>query len=308
MMTATDRRGHLRAIWTALFVTMLWSSSWVLIRIVLDDDSLAPITFAGLRYGLAAMVLCAWTLSRSRHRRALTGLDRASIGRLVLLGVVFVSVTQGAQFVAIGNQPAASTSLVLSLTPFVVAVLAVRTLGERSTRRQFVGAALVAVGAAMYLAGDLGATAVGMTAACVALVANSAGSMLGRHINRDPAPAPVVVTTVSMSVGAIVLLVVGCAVEGWPRLTVTSAAVIGWLAVVNTALAFTLWNASLRRLTAVESSAVNNTMLIQIALLAWVFLGEAPGPVGLIGIVTVSAGVFLAQTVLVRPSTRVGLR
>ena len=38
---------------------------------------------------------------------------------------------------------------------------------------------------------------------------------------------------------------------------------------VNTAFAFTLWNLSLQRLTAVESAGVNNTMLIQIAVLAW---------------------------------------
>ncbi len=64
---------------------------------------------------------------------------------------------------------------------------------------------------------------------------------------------------------------------------------------MNTALAFTLWNRSLRRLSAVESASINNTMLVQIALLAWVFLGEAPGFAGMLGIVVVSIGVFLAQ-------------
>ena len=71
--------------------------------------------------------------------------------------------------------------------------------------------------------------------------------------------------------------------------------IIVWLAVVSTALAFTLWNLSLRRLSALASAGINNTMLIQIALLAWVFLGEAPGAFGLVGIALVSAGVFLTQ-------------
>ena len=47
-----------------------------------------------------------------------------------------------------------------------------------------------------------------------------------------------------------------------------------WLAVINTALAFTLWNHTLRKLSAMESSIINNTMLIQIAVLAWIFLDE----------------------------------
>ena len=40
-----------------------------------------------------------------------------------------------------------------------------------------------------------------------------------------------------------------------------------WLALVNSAFAFTLWNRTLRTLSATESSVINNTMLIQIAIL-----------------------------------------
>jgi len=35
-----------------------------------------------------------------------------------------------------------------------------------------------------------------------------------------------------------------------------------------------MWNRTLRTLSAVESSILTNTMLFEIALLAWVFLGE----------------------------------
>jgi drug/metabolite transporter (DMT)-like permease len=47
-----------------------------------------------------------------------------------------------------------------------------------------------------------------------------------------------------------------------------------WLAVINTALAFTLWNHTLRTVSAIESSIINGTMLIQIAILAWIFICE----------------------------------
>ena len=87
----------------------------------------------------------------------------------------------------------------------------------------------------------------------------------------------------------------GLAFEGWPTVTGRAWLIIGWLAVVNTALAFTLWNISLRQLSAVESAGINNTMLLQIALLAWWLLGESPGPAGFVGIVLVSVGVLLTQ-------------
>jgi drug/metabolite transporter (DMT)-like permease len=289
------RRSRGAAVGAALLVTFLWSSSWVLIRWGLDDEALEPVTFAALRYGMAAMLLVAWAASRSRHRVGWRRLDRSARMQVVALGVAFYAVTQGAQFVAIDNQPAATTSLVLSLTPFLVALLAGASLGERPLRRQVFGTVLVAAGAWLYFAGFPGATGIGMAAAVVALVANVVSALLGRRINRPGDVSPVLVTALSMAVGAAILMAAGLAIEGLPAVSARAWLIIGWLATVNTAWAFTLWNLSLRRLTAVESAGINNTMLIQIALLAWLFLDERLGVVEWAGIALVTVGVALAQ-------------
>lgn len=287
---------HRRAVGAAIVVTLLWSSSWILIRVGLDDENLAPLTFAGLRYALAATVLLCWIGSRPRLRIELKNVDRPAFRGLAALGIVFVAVTQGAQFVAIDNQPAATTSLVLAPTALFVAVVSAFAIGERSSRLQFVGSGLVVVGAGVYFAGDLGATMIGMLAAVTALTANVSGALLGRSINRETKLPAVVVTAVSMSVGSILLLAVGITIEGWPSISMRLALIVGWLAVINTAIAFTLWNRSMRVLAAVESAAINNTMLVQIALLAWLFLGESPGPVGALGIATVTLGAFITTS------------
>ena len=52
---------HLQAVLTALFVTFLWSTSWVLIKLGLRA-SLPAVTFAGLRYGLAFLCLLPFVL------------------------------------------------------------------------------------------------------------------------------------------------------------------------------------------------------------------------------------------------------
>jgi drug/metabolite transporter (DMT)-like permease len=281
---------------SALFVTLLWSSSWVLIRWGLDDEALEPLTFASLRYVLAAIALLAWVLGRPGPRRAVGKLSRRGYVEVALLGVVFYAVTQGAQFVAIDSQPAATTSVFLSWTPLLVALLGARSIAERSTARQVIGSVLVGIGAVAYFAGDLGATPVGVVASLVGLGANVVAALLGRHVNRDAAAPAVVVTALSMGVGAVCLLAVGLALEGPPTVSARGWLIIVWLALVNTALAFTLWNLSLRRLTALESAAINNTMLLQVAVLAWVFLGETPGLPEVIGIALVSLGVLMAQT------------
>ncbi|MFQ5966855.1 MAG: DMT family transporter [Acidimicrobiia bacterium] len=289
----SESRAHRSAVLAALFVTFLWSSSWVLIRWGLDDEGLEPITFAGLRYVLAAAALA--TVVAVGQRESIQRVSRKVVGRLVVLGLVFYALTQGAQFVAIDNQPAATTSLLLAMSPIVVVGLSSLTLGERASSRQAAGVALVVSGALLYFVGDLGATVVGMIAALTALVANSISALLGRAINRTQALPPVTVTAVSMATGALVLLGAGVAVEGIPSLSARGWLIISWLALVNTALAFTLWNFSLRRLSATESAVINNTMLVQIALLAWLFLGEVPGLAEVAGIALVSFGAVVSQ-------------
>ena len=59
-----------------------------------------------------------------------------------------------------------------------------------------------------------------------------------------------------------------------------------------------------RRLTAIESSLINNTMLVQIALLAWLFLGESIGVREALGLLLAVLGVLLVQV----PAVRFGKR
>ena len=196
-----------RAVALALLVTVLWSSSWVLITVGLRDEHLPPLVFAGLRYGVAAAVLMAAMVRRktgiSRDLRWPTG------ARLAVLGAVLYAVTQGAQFVAIGHEPEATTSLLLSFTPLGVAAVAQRLLSERPSVRQCAGAVLVIAGSLAYFTGSLGATAVGIVAAGIALLGNITSALLGRHINRGGRIPALTVTAGSMAVGAASLLSLG---------------------------------------------------------------------------------------------------
>lgn len=305
-MAASRPHSHLGAVALALLVTLLWSSSWVLIRWGLDDEGLAPLSFAGIRYALAACLLAGWALAGPRHRRALRALPGPLLGRLIVLGVILYALAQGAQFVALDHQPAATTSLVLAMTPLLVAGLSSLSLGEAPRLRQLAGAGLAVVGAWSFFSGDLGATLIGMTAALVGLGANSGASLLARAVNRTGEVDALVVTTVSMGVGAALLLLTGLLVEGLPTVSVRAWLIVGWLAVVNTALAFTWWNMSLRRLSALESAVINTSMPAQVAVLAWVFLEEPLGAAEILGIILVTAGVVLAATVRAVPLDRAG--
>jgi drug/metabolite transporter (DMT)-like permease len=129
----------------------------------------------------------------------------------------------------------------------------------------------------------------------VGVLANAGSAILGRQVNRVGDVSPLLVTLVSMGVGSVALLSAGICVQGFPSLSMVNWAIIGWLAVVNTAFAFTLWNLTLRTLSAMESSLINNAMLIQIPILAWLFLGEAITWQEGIGLMLAGIGIVLVQ-------------
>ena len=301
----TPRSGaqHLRAVLQALLVTFLWATSWVLIKIGLDDLDLAPLSFAGLRYALAAAILLPFGIRAMRSVRG-AGTDRPPDrrlwGRVAVYGLLFVAVAQGAQFAALAVLPATAVSLVLSSIPIAVALMALAVRAEPPTATQVAGIALLTIGAVLYFGlfevrPDAG---IGFFASAVCVVAAAVSSHLGRHLARDAIGrlgGPVGLTAASMAIGAAVLLGVGVWVEGWPRLDAQAWLIVAWLAIVNTAFAFTLWNHTLRTLTAVESSVVNNTMTIQIAILAVLFLGERLAPLQVVGLVFAATGAAVVQ-------------
>ena len=293
-------RSHSIAVLQALFVTFLWSSSWVLIKFGLEE--IPALTFAGLRYSLAFLILAPFVLGSRELRSSLIGLSSAGWLRLIALGLLFYTLTQGAQFVGLVYLPAVTVSLFLSFTPALVALMGIPLLSENPAPMQWGGMLIYLIGALVYLLPvELPLAAAGLAAAVIGLLANAGSSILGRSVNREEHLHPLVVTVVSMGIGALVLLAVGLTSQGLPSLSWKSWGLIVWLAAVNTALAFTLWNHTLRRLTAVESSLINNTMLIQIALLAWVFLDEPLSPKGVAGIILAAVGVLAVQ--LASPKT-----
>ena len=291
MSSGTARRSAALA---ALFVVFLWATSWVLIKLGLE--AIPPLTFAGLRYGLASLVLLP-ALHFSGAGAALRSLTRQDIGRLILLGILLYGVTQGAVFLALDALPAVTVNLLWSFSVIVVAGMAALWLSETPTALQWTGVIVATLGALIYFLPARFALdqRFGLLAALVGVTVNAGAAVLGRDVNRSGRTPPVVVTAVSMLVGAALLLGAGLALEEPPTLDLRGWSIILWLAVVNTALAFTLWNSTLRVLTAVESSIINGTMLIWIPILAAAFLGEQLTLKQAAGLLLVAGGTLLVQ-------------
>src|SRR5689334_8418461 len=139
---------HTRAVAQALFVTFFWATSWVLIKVGLKD--IPALTFAGLRYVVAFGCLCIPVLGKSVNRAQLGALTRRDWLELIVLGMIFIAVTQGAQFVALAYLPATTLTLLLNLSAVVVALMGIAWLSEKLISRQWLGIGIFLVGLVLY--------------------------------------------------------------------------------------------------------------------------------------------------------------
>jgi drug/metabolite transporter (DMT)-like permease len=292
----TNSPSRIKAILQAILVTILWSSSWILIKVGLRNN-IPAISFAGMRYGLAWLCLMPFILFKREQRSVLKQLSRSDWLKLGFLGLTFYTLTQGSQFLGLAYLPAAMLTLLLNLTPVVVGVLGAALLNNHPSPAQWLGIGLATVGVGFYfLPISLPHTQViGVVVGIVGVLANAGSSLLGREINRQQMLSPLLVTFVSMGIGSLILLVISGLTQGFGSMAWQDGLIVIWLAVINTAFAFTLWNQTLRTLTAVESSLINSLMMPQIALLAFVFLDETLSPKEIWGLILVGIGVLIVQ-------------
>ncbi len=283
---------HLLALLEATLVTILWSFSFVLIKWGLEE--LPPFLFAGLRYFGGFLVLLAFVLALRRQGPPQNlGLRRWA--KVVGIGIAQYTLGNGLLFLSLTMIPAVMASFIQGLIPLLVALLGVVHLRERPSLLQAGGIGLALIGAYIFFPLDVAAgQAMGIIIALGAALSFAYQMILVRDLSRDGIPGPLWLTIISLGIGGG-LLFLPAASEPLPRLTMTGIAILLWLVVANTAFAYLLWNHALEHLRAFEQAMVANTMPLQIALWAWLFLGEELTLRMVVGLVVVVFGVFVVQ-------------
>ncbi len=226
-MADSSRRHHIPVL-QALFVTFLWSTSWVLIKIGLKD--IPAISFAGMRYTLAFLLLAPAVLASATRREELRHAQTVRLAAALPPGCGVLLRCPGRPVPGPRLSARSDAQFDSQLFP----------CGGGVARRRVPGGTPhpPPVGRARFLSargGDLLPPArgvvrfTGLAVAAVCLLANSFASLLGRAVNRRGDVHPLLVTVVSMGVGSLLLLAVGFIVEGVPRLDLSGGvSLVGW--------------------------------------------------------------------------------
>ncbi len=279
---------QLTAVLYALAVTVLWSTSFLLVKVSLAF--VPPITLAAVRYLLACGVLGVYALAVDR--RPLAGIAWTTIA---VIGILQYGVGQALQYTAMRIVPVATIALLYALLPALQAIADTLWLREPPAPVQLVGAAVTIGGIALYLPWGQAVPWGGLLLVGGTLVASTIATTLTRYLAREGATPTLHLTLVSVGAGGLSMLPVGLAVESGARFPAVVVVTLIWLAVANTALAFSLWNHALRTLTAFEANVIGNTTLFQVGILGWLFLGEGLTARQMLAMVVAFGGVLLAQ-------------
>jgi drug/metabolite transporter (DMT)-like permease len=284
----------LKAILLALLVTFIWSTSWIFIKIGLKE--IPALTFAGLRYTLAFLCLVPFLFAKGA-RQEMKQLKAADWMRFALLGVVIYTLAQGGQFLGLAYLSTVSVSLLLTLTSIFVAFSGIFILKEKPTWLQWIGVGINLLGVLIYFypTSFNNAEWLGLFFVAISLSANIGGALMGRAVNRQVQYSPLIVTVISMGFGSVLMLAGGLIFQGLPVISLISWGIIILLAIVNTAFSFTVWNYTLQTLSAMESSLINSTMLVQVAILSWIFLGDKLDIKEIAGLFFAALGVIIVQ-------------
>jgi drug/metabolite transporter (DMT)-like permease len=301
-----NTKGQLLNVSLALLVTLLWSSSFIIIKLGLNE--IPPLLFAGSRYLLAFLIILPFLLTK-KNIKTIRSCGKKKILRLFLLGFVFYTLTQGLLFLGLVYLQSATVSLILNLTPLLVAFASGYIIKEVLSKVQWTGLIIFITGLLIYfLPGDIiGGEITGIIIMIIAVGTNAMSALLGRSINREGDLPAIIVTGVSMGFGSLLLFIPSVVYYGIPEVSMINIVLFLWMAAVNTSIAFTLWNKTQRILSAAQSSIINSTMLFQVALLAWFFLDEPIHSYQFIGMVSALTGALLVQLYNVKRISEVKL-
>lgn len=238
------------------------------------------------------MVLLAVPLLRQRNSR----ISRRDLG-LSLLSGVFLALHFGTWFFSLKLTSVASSTVLVTMHPFIVLLYGYFAWGERTRGRALAGVLMAVAGAMLVSWGDfrLSSTALlGDLLALLGAVTVSGYFLIGRHVRQRV--SAVQYSTLAYTSAAVVLLAASLA---WGSPLSGFAPVNWWLfaalAVFPTIFGHTLFNWALKF---VPASVISVSILgepIGASILAWLIWGKVPGPLNLVGGTLILIGIGLFQ-------------
>ena len=265
------------------------STASILIRLT----EAPPMAIATWRLTLSSLMLFPFFIFNNGFQK-LRLMNRRDL--LALLGVgVALAVHFASWITSLSFTSVTSSVIFVHVDPIFVALVSHFILGERVEPRQIVGIAVAFLGVSVIAYGDLGLgkeSLIGDTLSLLGAVALGIYILAGRRLRQrlDLTTYVTPVYTISAVALALGSLFVGTPLNNYPLNTMLMFAVI---AIVPMIFGHTVYNWALKW---VSAPVVSLSLLgepVGASILAYLFLGETPGPLTFIGGVLTLTGILI---------------
>lgn len=288
-----------------LLLAAIWGTAFPVTKAGLEF--IPPVTFAALRFDIAAVVMFAFVLARKERLHPTTRDDYIYIvvGGLFIIGAHHAFLFAGQQYV-----PSAVASVLLGLIPVITPTLTRLTASDEPLTKLgvfgvgvgFLGVAVIANPDPANLLADIRGVLLLFGAALTFAI----GAVVTH--GSKPELSTLALQPWMMLVGAVSLHVatLGMVGEGSAFVVVTPTA--GWsvlyLALVAGALGFTLYFVLLRRLGPIEMSFIEYVLPLFAAITGWLLLAEGIAPNTVLGFLLILAGFVCVKRRAIRAELR----
>jgi drug/metabolite transporter (DMT)-like permease len=272
---------------------IIWSSGFVVAKYAFKSSDV--IFFLSLRLFIASAILAIITKALGQSLK----LSRRDLIASLAIGIALHAIYLGGVWEAIAQgSPSGIASVITSLQPVLVSLIAVRLLKEALTRTQLIGLLFGLGGVALVLApafsraGEM--TLIALILLLAALSGSTSATLLQKKLGHS---IPLLAgTTYQFLIAAVVLggysLATGKTSIEW---NLESTLAMAWAVLVTSLIAILLLLWMLTRGSAARVSSLLYLVPPTTAIQALILFGEKLTPTAIIGIAMTAAGVALVQ-------------
>lgn len=287
-------RGTLVAIAVAL---LLWAAAFAGIRAGLE--SYGPGQVALLRFGTASVTLAIYAVFKRMRLPDLRDLPSITLAGLLGITIYHTALNFGEMTVTAG-----AAALLISSVPIFTALMSAVWLGERLTLWGWIGIVVSFAGVALIAFGEGGSLRFEPGALLVLCAAVSASIYM--IVSKKPLRrySALEFTTYAIWAGTIPLLIFAPGlVEQVPGATTEATVAVLFIGVFPGAVSYVLWSHALSKMPASLLATFLYFQPVNAIIIAWLWLGEVPAVLAVIGGVISLAGVAIVNTRGIRVET-----
>ena len=269
---------------------LLWSSAFITTKPIVDNSD--PFSALAFRFFFVAVGFYFFSLISKNSIL----INRNNLVESVLSGVLFHGVYLGGVFYSISiGMPTGIAALIVTLQPILTNLLSGPILNEKVTFKQWTGAFLGFIGAALVLGLDLGEEipTFGLIATIIALIAITTSTIWQKKLSNN---LPLSVSNFYQAIGGCLfhLLIVIFFTRGFIDFNITFFVAMSHQIFLVSFGAFTILMFLIKKNSASKTVSIFFLIPATSALMAWFFLEESLTVTDLIGFLIASIGVYIA--------------